>query len=103
MLLRGDVFHRTQDASTRRIAVSFRMINAQSVVRKRRLLEGGPIKRRMLLRNPFTYAKALTYFNKFNRGEVFVGELLAYMINGKTPRRAAVVALAELVVNWRGV
>jgi hypothetical protein len=101
VLLRGDVFHRTQDASTRRVAVSFRMINSASIVRKQRYFEGGSVKRWMLLRNPFVYAKAIQYFNEQRRAEISVGELRAFMHHGRFGVRATARALAELAFSWR--
>lgn len=41
LLPRGDVIHRTQDASIERVAVSFRWTHAESRISKARLLSGG--------------------------------------------------------------
>jgi hypothetical protein len=41
LLLRGDVFHKTQDTETDRIAISFRMVNSKVIVRRRGLVTFG--------------------------------------------------------------
>jgi hypothetical protein len=62
LLLRGDVLHRTQDATTPRVSVSFRLINSKSRVSRRRLSMGSPKKLGMMLKSPGPTAGLCTAF-----------------------------------------
>jgi hypothetical protein len=41
LLLRGDVFHKTQDTETDRVAISFRMVNGKAIVKRSSLASFG--------------------------------------------------------------
>ncbi|MEM8722182.1 MAG: phytanoyl-CoA dioxygenase family protein [Cyanobacteria bacterium P01_G01_bin.39] len=64
LLLRGDVFHRTQDASTRRVAASFRMFNGDTTVNRSQLARGGVVKTLMMLSNWKAYEIRFRYFDQ---------------------------------------
>ena len=76
LLLRGDVIHRTQDTATRRIAVSLRMMNARTRVRRAELLRGGLVKTILMtqLRNDFQVL--LDCFDAAGREEMTLGKLV---------------------------
>jgi len=101
VLLRGDVFHRTQDVLTKRIAVSFRMVSSKSIVSRQRLLQGGPVKRRMLQSNPLLYTAALRCFHVLGRDEVTVGELLDHLMTPRSHPVQTALSLIELAGKWR--
>ncbi len=44
LLMRGDLIHCTQDADTRRIAISIRMINSKAWISRSRIVRGGIVK-----------------------------------------------------------
>jgi hypothetical protein len=88
VLLRGDVLHRTQDNDTPRVAVSFRMSDSCAVIRKNRLLSGGPEKRKMMRKNRGDYLLVLDCLNRSPRRETTAGELIAHL---RRPR------------NWLGI
>lgn len=48
LLMRGDLMHRTQDADSRRIAVSARMSKSDALIRRSMLVKGGLVKTAML-------------------------------------------------------
>ncbi len=101
VLLRGDVFHRTQDVATQRIAVSLRLVGSKSMVSKRRLLAGGPVKRRMLQSNPLLYALALQCFHVKHVDEVTVGELLDHLHAPRPHPIQTAISLLELALSWQ--
>jgi ectoine hydroxylase-related dioxygenase (phytanoyl-CoA dioxygenase family) len=76
LLLRGDVIHRTQDTATRRVAVSIRMMNARTRVRRAELLRGGLVKTILMtqLRNDFQVL--LDCFDAAGREEMTLGKLV---------------------------
>ena len=63
LLLKGDILHKTQDASTQRVAVSFRLLNSQSIIQRAKLVNGGLVKTVMMLNSWKTYELELRYFN----------------------------------------
>ncbi|MEL7038598.1 MAG: phytanoyl-CoA dioxygenase family protein [Cyanobacteria bacterium J06592_8] len=63
LLLKGDVLHKTQDASTQRVAVSFRLLNSQSTVQRAKLVNGGLVKTVMMFNSWKSYELELRYFN----------------------------------------
>ncbi len=63
LLLRGDVLHRTQDADTQRVSVSFRMFNSQTTINRQTLATGGVIKTLMMLANWRAYELRFRYFD----------------------------------------
>jgi hypothetical protein len=79
LLLRGDMIHRTQDTNTERVSISFRRLRASNLIRKDRLLSGGPTKQEMLRKNPFEYETILQCFADSRAETVSVGEVLAHL------------------------
>lgn len=79
LVVRGDVVHRTQDTSTRRIAASFRMARGSAVVERKRLAECGPQKLQVMLRNRRMFECVFSYFREAGRDEVTVDELSKHL------------------------
>lgn len=75
LLMRGDVIHRTQDADTERVAVSFRAACAGTVVRRSRLVRGGFMKARMMANHPRLYQRMFAAFDVSGRQEMPFREL----------------------------
>jgi hypothetical protein len=77
LLLRGDVVHRTQDTDTRRVAVSLRMMNARTRIRRDTLVRGGLVKTILMtqLRNDFQVL--LDCFDAAGKDEMTLGRLVA--------------------------
>lgn len=63
LLMRGDVIHRTQDASTRRIAVSIRMSDADAIVERSKLARGGMVKAVMMISAASLFEPYFHYFD----------------------------------------
>jgi hypothetical protein len=112
LVVRGDVVHRTQDSSTRRIAASFRLARAESVVHLARLAECGPQKLQVMLRNRRTFECAFQHFAETGRDETTV-ELLSKHLRARLPTyvpssRALLRMLATIAPRfhyralWRG-
>lgn len=78
MLMRGDVVHRTQDADTKRVAVSIRVARADSVIRRARLVAGASSKRRVMRGLLDEYGTILRCFEALRRDEITIGELVAF-------------------------
>jgi hypothetical protein len=90
LLMRGDVIHRTQDASTDRVAISFRRTSSSGRIRKSRLLAGGPAKRDMMRKNSALFGPLLECFGVLRRDEITAQELSSFYMN-----RAALTAAPE--------
>jgi hypothetical protein len=101
LLLRGDVLHRTQDATTARVSVSFRMIDSTSPVSRRRLTSGSAKKLGMMLKNPWPYGRALHCFRRAGRDEVAVRELHHHVAQAPVRWRSVLRSLVELTLRWR--
>lgn len=62
LLMRGDLIHRTQDSSTRRIAASIRYINGETEIRRASLASGGLAKAVMMVNGRDMYGPAFESF-----------------------------------------
>ncbi|HEX3757323.1 MAG TPA: phytanoyl-CoA dioxygenase family protein [Kofleriaceae bacterium] len=85
LLLRGDVIHRTEDTRTRRVAVSIRMMNRQSVVRRHELVRGGLLKAFVMTRGRRDFQQLFDAFAATGRDQLTIGELEAS--TGRTAAR----------------
>ncbi|MEZ6087089.1 MAG: phytanoyl-CoA dioxygenase family protein [Pirellulaceae bacterium] len=79
LLLRGDVIHRTQDSSTRRIAASIRYISSKTMVPRTMLTRGGPAKALMMFNARYLFEPAFRCFDQSNANAVSAGVLDEYM------------------------
>jgi ectoine hydroxylase-related dioxygenase (phytanoyl-CoA dioxygenase family) len=77
LLLRGDVIHRTQDTDTYRVALSLRMMNSRTRIRRSELVRGGLIKTVLMnqLRNEFQVL--FDCFDAAGRDEMTLGKLVS--------------------------
>jgi Phytanoyl-CoA dioxygenase (PhyH) len=64
LLLRGDVVHGTQDTATKRIALSMRFVNRDTLVLRKQLLAGGPRKTVMMQSNWSYFGRLVRAFQK---------------------------------------
>jgi hypothetical protein len=76
MLLRGDVIHRTQDAETDRVAISFRTIPPDHMMMRSRLATGGLMKYMSMIKNRVQYQSALDVFDLAGKSEMTSEEFL---------------------------
>jgi hypothetical protein len=63
LVLRGDVLHKTQDANTRRVAASFRMMNGQTTISRKQLARGGVAKTYVMYLGKEFYHAIFQYFD----------------------------------------
>jgi Phytanoyl-CoA dioxygenase (PhyH) len=83
LLMRGDVIHRTQDAETERVALSFRAASTQSRVSRTRLAAGSLCKARMMANNSTVYDRLFRALDTAGAKELSFGEIL--QIVARTP------------------
>jgi len=74
LIVRGDVFHSTQDNETARIALSIRAINSKGQMTLKNLLTMSGQKYRRLLLERVTYANVLAAFLRFRNQKITVGQ-----------------------------
>ncbi len=70
VIMRNDVLHRTQDVETERLAVSFRVVDGASIVRRAQLLDMGSAKFGRMARNRNVFARRLAAFQLAGRDEM---------------------------------
>jgi hypothetical protein len=83
LLMRGDIIHRTQDADTERVALSFRAASTESRVSRTRLAAGSLCKARMMANNSTVYHRLFRALDTAKAKELPFGEIL--QIVAKTP------------------
>lgn len=79
LMMRGDVLHCTQDTETNRVALSIRLIHSSSMVQKKKLVECGVYKLRMLLKNSELFLTLLNCFEESGRDELSSLEVMDYL------------------------
>lgn len=77
LLMRGDIFHRTQDNDTDRVALSIRATNSQTVIRRAHLADGGITKAMMMRKNAAHYRSLFRAFDLAGRDELPLKEFEA--------------------------
>jgi Phytanoyl-CoA dioxygenase (PhyH) len=75
LLMRGDIIHRTQDADTERVALSFRVASRSGLVSRAALADGGLYKARMMANNAGYYDQVFKAFDQAGRDEMTFAEL----------------------------
>ncbi|WP_394849914.1 phytanoyl-CoA dioxygenase family protein [Pendulispora brunnea] len=78
LLLRGDMIHKTQDGATDRVAVSFRRVGTHRILKRSRLLQGGPTKQAILAASRALYGPIQHFFARTRKDEASTGEYLAF-------------------------
>jgi hypothetical protein len=81
LLLRGDMIHRTHDADSARVAVSFRRTRGDARIAKDRFLSGAPKKLEMMSKNESLYAPLRACFESLQRDEITARQLAAFLLN----------------------
>jgi hypothetical protein len=79
LLMRGDLIHRSQDADTRRIAISVRMINGKVWVDRSRIVRGGLVKSLMLFNARSIFSPTIQYFHWLRADRVPASQLNRHM------------------------
>jgi hypothetical protein len=75
LLLRGDMIHRTEDALTERVALSFRAARSGAVVSRARLADGGLTKAWMMMNDASAYERMFRVFDLEGRATLTYGEI----------------------------
>ncbi|MBC7975043.1 MAG: phytanoyl-CoA dioxygenase family protein [Myxococcales bacterium] len=75
LLIRGDVIHRTEDKDTRRVAVSIRMMNRQTRVRRAELVRGGFLKAMVMTHGRRDFKPLFDCFAAAGKDELTIGEM----------------------------
>lgn len=75
LILRQDVFHKTQDTNAERVAISIRCVNKNTVLTRDKFLSGCEVKHTMIKNNPVGYAKLTQKFINENVETMLLGEL----------------------------
>ncbi|MFG0287569.1 MAG: phytanoyl-CoA dioxygenase family protein [Rhodopirellula sp. JB044] len=75
LLLRGDLIHRTQDSSTRRVAASIRYINSETQVPRASLAKGGLAKMLMMLNARYLFEPVFQCFDNAEGNSVRASEI----------------------------
>lgn len=74
LLLRGDVVHKTQDADTDRVAISFRTIDTDLQISRSKLADGGMTKYMAMIKNRNAYQLVIDAFDAAGKTEMTSGE-----------------------------
>ena len=88
LLMRGDLIHRTQDSSTKRIAASFRYINSKTPVHRSYITRGGLVKTIMTTNARYLFEPALDCLDRAGKDQLPAGEVDAYLKDLRIKRLA---------------
>jgi hypothetical protein len=75
LLMRGDIVHRTQDAETERVSLSFRVGSSQAEVSRAALADGGLHKARMMANSAGYYERVFKAFDLAGKDVMTLTEL----------------------------
>ncbi|MCM2372687.1 phytanoyl-CoA dioxygenase family protein [Aporhodopirellula aestuarii] len=105
LLLRGDIIHRTQDSSTRRVAASIRYINSETIVPRSTVAQGGLAKMLMMLNARYLFEPVFHCFDEANgepvRARVIDEELKqirARRLKGEEPQNTGKIGFLSRLV-----
>ena len=82
LVMRGDIFHRTEDGDTDRVALSMRLGYSKTVVRRATLADGGFAKMRTMAGNFKYYEPLFRAFDRSGRDELTWAELERFVREG---------------------
>lgn len=74
LMMRSDVFHRTQDADTDRLAISFRVVDSKAIVTRQMLASMGPAKFNNMARMRSQFIKRFATFEIAGRDALSIRE-----------------------------
>jgi hypothetical protein len=100
LLMRGDLIHRTQDSSTRRIAASIRYINGETVIQRSSLASGGLAKAVMMVNSRDMYGPAFEAFEATDANRLSAAEVDRYVkqqIRDGVPSQGRLAFLVRLL------
>jgi hypothetical protein len=84
LILRGDVFHKTEDSDTDRVSLSIRMAHSKTTVSRSKLADGGLLKSQMLVRNMSDFEMIFRAFDVAGKDELPWGELRSFIGEART-------------------
>lgn len=76
LIMRGDLIHKTQDADSKRLAVSIRVANREHTISKAKMVKGGFSKLYVMIKNREIYEKIIGYFDTIHKDEISIEELV---------------------------
>ena len=82
LVMRGDIFHRTEDGDTDRVALSMRLGYSKTVVRRAKLADGGLAKMKTMAGNFKYYEPLFRAFDRAGCDELPWGELERFVKEG---------------------
>jgi hypothetical protein len=88
LVLRCDMFHRTEDADTERVALSMRLGYSKTVVQRAKLADGGLAKMKTMAGNFKLYEPLFRAFDRAGRDELPWSELDRFVKEGNDEARA---------------
>jgi ectoine hydroxylase-related dioxygenase (phytanoyl-CoA dioxygenase family) len=87
LLLRGDVIHRTEDKETARVALSIRMMNRLTRVRRTELVRGGFLKAVVMTHGRRDFKQLFDCFDAAGKEELTIEEMTAFEARHPRPAR----------------
>lgn len=84
LIMRGDILHRTQDGDTERVALSIRLGDSQTIVRRAQLADGGLTKMGTMAQNLQVYEPMFRAFDRAKRNELPWRELERLIEQGRS-------------------
>jgi hypothetical protein len=101
LLVRGDLFHKTQDSDTDRVALSIRLAHSNTVIRRSTLAYGGVAKATLFQRNVGEFIALFRAFDLARRNSLSFAELQPLMNQARTnfapPRSSGLFLLKQKV------
>jgi hypothetical protein len=100
LLIRGDLFHKTQDSDTDRVALSIRLAHSSTVIHRSTLAYGGTAKANLFQRNMGEFVALFRAFDLARRDSLSWGELQPLMTQARTsapPRSTSLFLLKQKV------
>lgn len=102
LILRGDVFHRTQDVATNRVALSWRFVNSKGLVERAKLVRGGIGKYKTLFERRRMFQPMLDCFAAMKTPRVPWWQMKDYLdVSGEHPRAVSIPRFAVSLLKAR--
>jgi hypothetical protein len=98
LLMRGDIFHRTEDNDTDRVALSIRAVCTRTIIRRAHLADGGLVKARRMSKHEAYYATFFRAFDVAGRDEMPLADFLAAEREAAAHPPAGAVAFRSLLL-----
>ncbi|WP_437948605.1 phytanoyl-CoA dioxygenase family protein [Sorangium sp. So ce296] len=98
LLLRGDVIHRTEDKDTHRVAVSIRMMNRETRVRRAELVRGGLLKAVVMTHGRRDFRRLFDCFDAAGKDELTIGEIASFEASARPARATSFVSFMAFLM-----